>query len=178
MAELITVARPYAEAVFRLAKEANALPAWSDALAVLAVAARDPLAAEFAANPRFGAKQVQALLIELLGARATEPVTSFLAVLLENRRFVLLPLIAELFEQYKATEEGSVEAQIESAFELTSEQLADLTQMLAERCKRRVTATVSVVPELIGGVRMTIGDDVIDASVRGKLASLSAALTS
>lgn len=178
MAELITVARPYAEAVFRLAKEANALPAWSDALAVLAAAARDPLAAEFAANPKFGAQSVQALLIDILGAKATEPVKNFLAVLLDNRRFKLLPLIAEQFEQYKAAEEGSVEARIESAFELTPDQVAQLTQMLSERFKRRVTAAVSVDPELIGGVRMTIGDDVIDASVRGKLASLSAALTS
>ncbi|MBV8465389.1 MAG: F0F1 ATP synthase subunit delta [Burkholderiales bacterium] len=178
MAELITVARPYAEAVFRLAKETNSLPAWSEALAVLAAAAQDPLAVEFAANPKFSTSQVQSLLIDLLGARATQPVSNFVATVLVNRRFVALPLVAELFEQLKAAEEGTVNAHIESAFALTQAQVDEIKSILAARTKRKVEATVSVDPELIGGVRMTIGDDVIDASVRGKLASLAARLTS
>jgi F-type H+-transporting ATPase subunit delta len=178
MAELITVARPYAEAVFRIAKETNSLPAWSEALAILAVAAHDPLAVEFAANPKFSASQVQSLLTDLLGARATETVSSFIAAVLENRRFILLPLIAELFEKLKAAEDGVVNAHIESAFALTPAQLDEIKSILAARTHRRIETTVSVDPELIGGVRMTIGDDVIDASVRGKLASLAARLTS
>ncbi|QNM96609.1 F0F1 ATP synthase subunit delta [Chitinimonas koreensis] len=178
MAELITVARPYAEAVFRLAQETNSLPAWSDALAVLAAAAQDPLAVEFAANPKFSASQVQTLLTELLGARATPEVSNFVAAVLESRRFVLLPKIAELFEQLKAAVEGSVTAHIETAFELTPAQLDEIKSTLAARFGKKIDTAVSVDPELIGGVRMTVGDDVIDASVRGKLAALSARLTS
>ncbi|MBV1774624.1 F0F1 ATP synthase subunit delta [Burkholderiaceae bacterium DAT-1] len=178
MAELITVARPYAEAVFRLAQEANSLSAWSDALAILATAAQDPLAAEFAANPKFEASQVQSLLVELLGDKATASVVTFIATVLENRRFAALPKIAEVFELLKAQAEGSVDVVIESAFELNADQVNDLTAILAERYKRRITPTVTVNADLIGGVRMTVGDDVIDASVRGKLASLSARLTS
>lgn len=178
MAELITVARPYAEAVFRLAKETNSLPAWSEALAVLASAAQDPLAVEFAANPKFSASQVQALLTDLLDARANAQVGNFLAAVLESRRFVLLRHIADLFEQLKAAEEGSVTAHIESAFELSGAQVEEIKAILAKRVGKKVDTTVSVDAELIGGVRMTIGDDVIDASVRGKLAALSVRLTS
>ncbi|MGQ5522764.1 F0F1 ATP synthase subunit delta [Chitinimonas sp. PSY-7] len=176
MAELITVARPYAEAVFRLAKEANSLPAWSEVLAMLAAAAQDPTAAEFAANPKFSASQVQALLTELLGARATPHVSNFIATVLESRRFALLPYIAELFEQLKASAEGSVTAHIESAFELNAAQLDEIKSILAARSGKKVETIVSTNPDLIGGVRMTVGDDVIDASVRGKLAALSARL--
>jgi F-type H+-transporting ATPase subunit delta len=176
MAELITVARPYAEAVFRLAKETNSLPAWSEALAVLAAAAKDPLAVEFAANPKFSASQVQTLLTDLLGARANQQVSNFVATVLESHRFTLLPYIAELFEQLKAAQEGSVTAHIESAFELTAAQVEEIKSILAKRFGKKVDTEVSVDAELIGGVRMTIGDDVIDASVRGKLAALSARL--
>jgi len=178
MAELITVARPYAEAAFRLAKETNSLSGWSDALAVLSAAAKDPQAAEFAANPKFSASQVQALLIDLLGARATPHVSNFIAAVLESNRFVLLPYIAELFEQLKAIEESTVTAHIESAFDMTAAQVEELKSSLEKRFSRKVETSVSVEPELIGGVRVTIGDDVIDASVRGKLAALSARLTS
>ncbi|QDQ27059.1 F0F1 ATP synthase subunit delta [Chitinimonas arctica] len=177
MAELTTVARPYAEAAFRLAKETNSLPAWSEALAVLAVAAKDPLAVEFATNPKFSASQVHALLIDLLGARANQLISNFVAAVLENRRFILLPLVAEQFEHLKAAEDGVVKAHIESAFALDAAQLEQLKSLLASRVSSKIETTVSVDPELIGGVRMTIGDDVIDASVRGKLAALSASLS-
>ncbi|WP_269531727.1 F0F1 ATP synthase subunit delta [Chitinimonas sp. BJYL2] len=178
MAELITVARPYAEAVFRLAKETNSLSAWSDALAILAAAGREPQAVAFATNPKFSVSQVQAFLTDLLGARATSHVGNFVATVLESRRFALLPHIADLFEQLKAAEEGSVTAHIESAFALDAAQVAELTAMLANRVGKKVEAVVSVDAELIGGVRMVVGDDVIDASVRGKLAALSARLAS
>lgn len=176
MAELTTVARPYAEAVFRLAKETNSMPAWSDALAVLAVAAQDPLAVEFAANPKFSATQVRTLLVDLLGGSVSEQLGNFVSAVLDNRRFVLLPLIAQQFELLKASEEGVVEAQIETAFELNAAQLDELKSLLATKFSKKIETTVRVNQELIGGVRMTIGDDVIDASVRGKLAALSASL--
>jgi len=178
MAELTTVARPYAEAVFRLAKEARTVAAWSDALAVLAAVANDEGAAALAADPKFQAQQVKNLLVDILGSLANAEGKNFITVLLDNRRFNLLPKIAELFELLKAAEEGAVEAHIETAFIISLAQIDELTAILTKRFNRTVTAKVTVAPELIGGVRMTIGDDVIDASVRGKLASLSASLTS
>jgi F-type H+-transporting ATPase subunit delta len=176
MAELTTVARPYAEAAFRRAKETAALDTWSSALAVLAAAGQEPSAIAFAANPKASVGQLEAVLLELLGALATAEVRNFVTVVLENRRFALLPKIAELFEQLKAAEQGSVHAHIESAFELDAEQLEALKSSLASRYGKRITTSVAVRPELIGGVRMLVGDDVIDASVRGKLAALSARL--
>jgi len=152
--------------------------AWSDALAVMATVAQDPQALAFAANPKFEAQQVQALIADILGAKATAEVGNFIATVLENRRFALLPTIAEMFALLRAAEEGAVEAHIETAYALSDIEVGELTAALTARFKRTVTAKVSLTPELIGGVRMTVGDDVIDASVRGKLASLTASLTS
>jgi F-type H+-transporting ATPase subunit delta len=178
MAELTTVARPYAEAVFRLAKDTNGKEFWSEVLSILSATALDTEAAAYVANPRFATQQVRAVLADILGSRATPEVANFVGTILDNRRFTLLPKIAELFELMKAAEEGSVEAQIDSAFELAAEQLDELKAILSVKFKRNVTAHVRIEPELIGGVRITIGDDVVDASVRGKLASLTASLTS
>lgn len=176
MAEIITVARPYAEAAFRAARETQSLQAWSEALAVLASVAQDEAAQQFASNPRVSAEQVQTLLVEVLGAKATDPIKNFVAAVLENRRFVAIAKIAELFEQLKAAEESTVEANIESAFEMDAAQLNELVASLEARFKRKVAARVTQNADLIGGVKITIGDDVIDASVRGKLGALATSL--
>lgn len=178
MAELTTVARPYAEALYRLAKESGSVNAWSETLALLSLVAEDGLAAQFVANPRFSAQQVHGFLGEMLGDLRSTHVDNFIVTLVQNRRFALLPRIAHLFEALKSEDEGAVEAHIESAFELLAEQLDQLTATLAQRFKRSISAKVTVSPALIGGVRMTVGDDVIDASVRGKLAAMTASLTS
>lgn len=177
MAELITVARPYAEASFRLARETGTLAAWSEALAVLSLVAQDPQAVALAHHPKFSLAQIQALLADILGPRATPQVGNFIAVVLESRRFALLPHVSELFEAMKAAEEGAVKAEIETAFPLDDSQLESLRTLMQTRLGRKVETTVRVEPELIGGVRMLIGDDVIDASVRGKLAAMSVSLS-
>jgi F-type H+-transporting ATPase subunit delta len=178
MAELITVARPYAEAVFRLAKESNTLSLWSDVLGNLALIANDPTVLDVVANPKCSAVQVQELLVGLLGADANAEVKNFLAAVLENRRFATLPAVSALFEQLKAADEGVAQAHIESAFAMTDAQLAELTATLTQQLKRKISADVSVNPELIGGVKVTIGDLVIDASVSGKLTALATSLKS
>ncbi|WP_047391042.1 F0F1 ATP synthase subunit delta [Chitinibacter sp. ZOR0017] len=178
MAELITVARPYAEAVFRLAKESNTLAQWSDILAKLASIASNDDALAVVANPKCSAAQVQELLAGLLGGEASAEVNNFLATVLENRRFTTLPAVAALFEELKAADEGVAQAHIESAFAVTDAQLAELTATLTQQLKRKVTADVGVNPDLIGGVKVTIGDLVIDASVRGKLTALATSLKS
>lgn len=178
MAELITVARPYAEAVFRLAKESNTLSQWSDVLANLAVIAESQAVLDVVANPKCSVDQVQELLVGLLGADANAEVKNFLAAVLENRRFATLPAVSALFEQLKAADEGVAQAHIESAFAMTDAQLAELTATLTQQLNRKISADVSVNPELIGGVKITIGDLVIDASVSGKLTVLATSLKS
>ncbi|MBM3116370.1 F0F1 ATP synthase subunit delta [Jeongeupia naejangsanensis] len=178
MAELITVARPYAEAVFRLAKDAGTLGQWSDVLGTLSLIAQDPLADNVVANPKYSAAQVQQLLAGLLGGNVSDEVNNFVAVVLENRRFTALPQISALFETYKAAEEGEVEADIVSAFPLEDAQVAELKTALANHLQRKVAAQVSVNPDLIGGVKVTVGDVVIDASVAGKLSALATSLKS
>jgi F-type H+-transporting ATPase subunit delta len=178
MAELITVARPYAEAVFRLAKQESKLGPWSEALANLAVIAKNQTAEDVVANPKYSAQQVQQLLVSLLGGNVGPEVQNFIAVVLENRRFTALPQIAEVFESLKTAEEGEVTAEIASAFPLSAAQLGELTATLSAELKRRVDAAVTVAPELIGGVTVKVGDLVIDASVRGKLTALATSLKS
>ncbi len=178
MAELITVARPYAEAVFRLAKDSNTLIQWSDVLGNLALIAENQAVLDVVANPKCSADQVQELLVELLGTDANAEVKNFLAAVLENRRFATLPAMSALFEQLKSADEGVAQAHIESAFAMTDAQLAELTATLTQQLKRKISADVSINPELIGGVKVTIGDLVIDASVSGKLATLATSLKS
>jgi F-type H+-transporting ATPase subunit delta len=178
MAELITVARPYAEAVFRLGKESGKLDQWSEVLAKLGVIADDKLAQTVASDPRYSAAQVQQLLVELLGAGVSDEVKNFVTLIIENGRFTVLPAIRDLYESYKAAEAGEVEAQIESAFPLNAAQVEELKTSLAQHFKRKVTATTSTNPELIGGVKVTVGDVVIDASIAGKLSELATSLKS
>ncbi|SFN62280.1 F-type H+-transporting ATPase subunit delta [Formivibrio citricus] len=176
MAELTTVARPYAEAVFRLAKESGSLDAWSESLAKLALIAGNKEAQAVVADPQFSVAQTKALLLELLGKDVMPEVSNFISTILENRRFLVLSSIATLFEELKAASEGQVDALIESAYALTDAQLADLTTTLSRQLNRKVNASVTVDSALIGGVKVTVGDLVVDASVRGKLSALAASL--
>ncbi|UXY15782.1 F0F1 ATP synthase subunit delta [Chitiniphilus purpureus] len=178
MAELITVARPYAEAVFRLAKETGRLGQWSQTLAALATVARNETATAVVADPKYSTTQLQQLLVGLLGGNVGPEVENFIAVVLENRRFTALPDVADLFESLKAAEEGEVKAEIASAFPLNDAQIAQLKALLADELKRKVETEVTVDPDLIGGVTVTVGDLVIDASVRGKLTALATSLKS
>ena len=178
MAELTTIARPYAEALFRLARETGSLTAWLETLTKLASIAENPEAQEVVANPRYTVEQKQALLLELLGGESCPEVVNFVAMVLQNRRFVALPTVALMFEELKAASEGQVEAHVETAFALTDAQLNELTAALSQQFNRKVHAEVSVNPALIGGAKVTVGDLVVDASVRGKLSALAASLKS
>jgi F-type H+-transporting ATPase subunit delta len=175
MAETVTIARPYAEAAFRAAKEKGALGAWSDRLQRLALIAQDAEMAKVIGNPKLSAEQVAQLFISL--ADDNDAVLgNFIRVLAENERLALLPEIAELFEANKAAEEGVKEARIETAFPLSEADLKALVPQLETHFKTRLTPTVVVDAELIGGIRVAVGDQVLDASVRGKLGTLATAL--
>lgn len=178
MAEIVTVARPYAEGLFRLAKESNAFAKWSDVLNVLAAVVVHDDIKEVVTNPKFSASQVKSLLSDLLGDKVDDQVKNLITTLQENGRLILLPEIAAQFEQLKSALNSTVEARIVSAFPLEGAQLQGLVAKLETRFKQKVDAQVSVDPSLMGGVRIEIGDEVIDASVRGKLQAMAFRLKS
>lgn len=175
MAESLTIARPYAEAAFKLASENGALPAWSDALTRLAAVASSPAARELVGNPKLSLGQVASLVADTAGQLSPEQ-NNFVRVLAENERLGVLPEIAGHFETLRNAHEGVLDAQISSAFPLSETQLAEIIGTLESKYGRKVKAGVSIDPDLIGGVSIRIGDEVLDASVRGKLAQLAGAL--
>ena len=176
MAEPITIARPYAEAVFRLADGTGKLADWSAMLAALAQVSDDERVRAAMSDPNLPAAKVAGLFISILAGRLTAECENFVRVLADNHRLALLGEIRTQYEALKNEREGTVEADIQSAFELDAAQLADLTARLEKHTGRKVRAHVSVDKELIGGVRVAIGDQVIDASVRAQLAALQSAL--
>lgn len=177
MSELTTLARPYAEAVGRMAKETNAWTAWSDRLALMRDVTQDEQIADVIAHPTVGQAQLTDLLLAVCGERLGTEGENLLRLLVENKRLPALPEIVRLFEEIRADQEGVLEARIRTAFPLTDAQLATLAARLEARFGRKVTATQEVDPVLIGGVVIHVGDEVLDASVRGKLAELATTLT-
>jgi F-type H+-transporting ATPase subunit delta len=180
MAENLTLARPYAEAAFQLAKSGNALPAWSDALSRLSAVAARPEMEECIGNPRLSADELTRLCLEVAGAKAAAGMSAdqqnFVRVLADNDRLIVLPEISALFEELKLGHEGVKQAEITSAFALDEATLKTLVANLERKFGCRIQATVKVDAELIGGVRIAVGDEVVDASVRGKLAAMATAL--
>ena len=175
MAESLTIARPYAEAAFRLARDLGALPSWSDALARLAAVASNDVARDLIGTPQLSVSQVATLIADAAGQLTPEQ-SNFVHVLADNERLSVLPEIASHFEGLRNEFEGVVDAQISSAFPLSEAQVGDIVDTLRNKYGRQVKTTVSIDPELIGGVSIRIGDEVMDASVRGKLAQLADAL--
>lgn len=175
MAESLTIARPYAEAAFKLARELGQLPSWSDALSRLATVAGTDVARELVGNPGLSDDRLAGLLADAAGELSPEQ-RNFVQVLASNERFPVMAEIAAQFESLRHAHEGVLEAQVSSAYPLTDEQLGEIVATLEGRFGRKVQATVAVEPELIGGVSIRIGDEVMDASVRGKLAKLAGAL--
>jgi F-type H+-transporting ATPase subunit delta len=175
MAEVSTLARPYAEAVFRLAREKNALADWSGRLATLAAIVSDARMQAVIADPGTSASRAA----ELIGSIADtgEAGGSLLTVLAGNDRLTLLPEIAAQYEVLRAEAEGKLEATIVSALALSDAQTAEVIAALKRKFGRDVEATVQVDPGLIGGAVITVGDQVIDGSVKGRLLKMAAALT-
>jgi F-type H+-transporting ATPase subunit delta len=176
MSELSTLARPYAEAVFRLAQGENDLAGWSARVQSLALIVADAQVARLIADPAVASERVADLIIEVAGADLGEHGANFIKVLSENDRLPLLPEISGQFETLKASAEGTLEATITSAQELTQAQIDDLVAGLKAKFNRAVNVQVAVNAELIGGAVIAIGDQVIDGSVKGRLQRMSFAL--
>ena len=176
MAENTTIARPYAEAAFAIADAGGALAQWAEALEVMAQAAAHPEVLAAIGNPLFTGEQLYGLFASVTGDALTADVQKFVRLLIENGRLPLLPEIRDLFQELKNEREGVVDAQIGTAFELDASQTADLIGYLERRFKRKVNPVVSVDKALIGGVRVRVGDEVIDGTVRAQLATMAVAL--
>jgi len=174
--ERATLARPYAEAVGKLAAESKAWDHWSERLALLALVAGDEQIQALAGNPGIAAGRVAEVILAVCGDKLGAEGGNLASLLVENKRLALLPEIVALFEAFKAAQEGELTAHVTSPYELTSEQLAGLVARLEAKLGRKVTATQSLDAELIGGVVIQVGDEVMDSSVRGGLESLAVTL--
>ena len=176
MAENVTIARPYAEAAFQLASAGNALGPWSEALDQLSAIATDTQMRDCITDPKLQPEQLAGLFLDVAGTGLTAEQQNYVRVLVDNERLQVLPEIRDLFVALKNEHEGVKEASIASAFPMDDSTLKTLVADLEARFKAKLNVTVSVDPELIGGVKIAVGDEVIDASVRGKLANMAAAL--
>ena len=173
MAENVTIARPYAEAVYRLAKQNNVLGKWSEMLQFASAVAADPQMLGLINNPKITRQQLETLFLSLTEKQLDDQGKNLITLLLENGRLSLLQDIAEAFERLKAEQEGMVEAKVTSAFPMSEIQLNELVKILENRFGRKIEASVVIDPELIGGVNVEIGDQVFDTSVRGKLQAMA-----
>lgn len=178
MAEAVTVARPYADAVYKLAVAKNALAEWSEMLRKATEITTNENVKALIGNPIVSSRQLSEILLEIGKKQFNEDGRKFLHILAENGRIGLLPQIQFLFEQLKAQHDGVLEANIVSAFEISGSQLKKMIGALELKFKRKVEAKVQIDPGLIGGVIVEIGDEIYDASVRGKLEAMANALKS
>ncbi|MBY4946535.1 F0F1 ATP synthase subunit delta [Cupriavidus respiraculi] len=179
MAETATIARPYAEALFRIASETNAgnLGAWSELVSEMGQVAANPDMKALADDPNVPGDKLVQLFLSVLKSPVNDEAKRFVTLLVENNRLTVLPEIAEQFHALKNAREGSADVEITSAFPMEGATLTDLVAVLERKFGRKLVPTVAVDPSLIGGVRVKVGDEVLDTSVRARLAAMQATLT-
>ncbi|NIP73911.1 MAG: F0F1 ATP synthase subunit delta [Gammaproteobacteria bacterium] len=177
MAELTTIARPYAQAAFKRASETGRLAEWTEMLAYAAAVAEDETVARLASSPRVDKQRFAELFIDICGEHLDEEGRNLIKTLAENRRLAVLPKIAEVYEAYRAEAEKSLQAQIITALPVDEEQVGKVAKALQARLGREVRLTATTDGSLIGGAVVRAGDMVIDGSVRGRLAKLASALS-
>ena len=169
MAELLTLARPYAKAAFAFASEQGATDNWSNALQVLSSAVQDEAFSAYLNRPELTPAEQVSIFAKVLGENQTQAVSNFLMLLADNARLALLPEIEAEYELLKSQNNNTVDVVIESAFPLTSVQEQLLVHALEKRFEAAVNVSVEVKPELIAGVVIRAGDQVIDDSALSKL---------
>lgn len=175
MAELATVARPYANALF--GANTDALEVTNEWLQNVAGLAALPEVQSFVGNPNVGESQVLELFQKGLATALPEKGEQFLRLLVKNKRVAALPEIAEQFKVLKNNAAGAAEALVTSAFEMTADQRKELAETLEKRFGKKLTLKVEVDKSLIGGVRVQVGDEVLDTSVQARLSHLKRSIT-
>ncbi|MGH8558439.1 MAG: F0F1 ATP synthase subunit delta [Methylococcales bacterium] len=178
MTELATLARPYAEAVFKCAKQTGTAQQWSDNLKFLAIAMEERMLASAAANPGVAKSWVVDFLLDIGDGYLSREGGNFVRLLVENKRLNLISRIQSLFEAYRAADEGFIETELRTAFPLNKDAEKQLAKTLEKLLKRKVLFKIEEDKSLIGGVVIRAGDTVIDASVSGQLQKLAKKLYS
>ncbi len=178
MAELTTLARPYAKAAFESADAAGDLQKWSDMLALAAAVAQQDGMIKVLVAPGLTADQKAQAFVDVCGEDLDNRAVNLIRTLADNQRLALLPQIQQLFEQHKAQREQSVDVVVTTAYELSGELQDKLAKALSAKLNRVVTLSASVDKSLLGGALIRAGDTVIDGSVRGRLAKLAEAMNS
>ncbi len=176
MSDSSSIARPYAQAVFDLAKETGRFEEWSQHLALLTEVAEHPDFMALVGDPRIAREQVLDVVMEITGDQLDDQARNFVKILSHYRRLPALSQITRQYEQLRAEDEGIVEAELEAAYELNAEQQAQLTEALQSRLGRRVRLTSQVNEDLVGGAVVRAGDWVIDGSIRARLDKLASSL--
>ena len=177
MAELSNIARPYARAVFELAKDGADYSVWSEQLDMLAAVAVDPNVVGLFNNPRVSRHELALVFTDVCGDRLDENVKNLVRLLAQNRRLHALPAIAEQYEHLRAEAEQTVQAELESALPVSDTQQQRIVEALSQRMGRRVELTVKTNEELLGGAVVRAGDLVIDGSIRARLEKLATAIS-
>ena len=176
MAELATIARPYAEALFKTAgADLVGTSAWLDELAAIA---SNVQLQQYAANPSVTSKQTFDVVCGVVKTKLSVAAENFLRAVIDNGRLGALPEIASQFRTLKNAKSGSSDAVVYSAFSLDAAALADLATTLEKRFGKKLNLKVELLPELIGGVRVVVGDEVLDTSVKARLEQMKSALIS
>jgi F-type H+-transporting ATPase subunit delta len=179
MAEIATIARPYAEALMKASAGGDAAALAAEVSALAQVAA-DPTMRQFADDPKAESSQVLDVLVAIAktpaGASPGDAAKNLVRIVIENGRLAALPEIAHQFQALLDAKSGTSQATVESAFPIDASQLADVQAAMQRRFGRKLDMNVVVKPELIGGVRVIVGDEVLDTSIRARLEQMKAAL--
>ena len=178
MAELSTLARPYARAAFEYARDNNALTEWQSQLATASAVTQDPAMDGVLNNPSLTADEQANTLIEVCGDAVGTAAQNFIRILASNKRLALLPQIHAQFAQFKANQEKAVDVEVISAFDLDNAISERLAQVLGSKLERDVNVSTTTDSDLLGGVLIRAGDMVINGSVRGRLNKLAEAMNS
>lgn len=175
MAELATIARPYAEALFQsFSSEATQASKWLEDLADIA---SDAALLRFADSPKVSSEEVFDVIQGVMEIAMPQGARNFLQLLIENRRLAVLPEIVNQFRVLNNARAGSADAVVYSAFDIDTTALADLRGLLEKRFDRQLNLSVQLTPELIGGIRVAVGDEVLDTSILARLEQMKVALT-
>lgn len=177
MSNYSTTARPYAKAAFQFAQDNNAFDVWSHSLQALAIAAEDDLAQSVFSNPKMSKAQRAEIFLEALGGKADAKVSNFVNLLATYDRLSALPEISAQFEVLKAEVESVVEGTLYSAKEVDAKQEKAIIDALSKRLNKTVKLHTEIDESLIGGVKIKVGDLVIDGSMRARLDKMASALT-
>ncbi len=176
MAELATIARPYANAIFELAKSEASLDQWSRMLAVLDGTAQNETVALLLDSPDLPSSAKAFRLAEVCGDELDDRGKKFLQSLADHDRLSLVGEIRGQFEELRAEEQKSLEVEVISAYALSDAQGDALKQALHRKFDKDISIETRVDQSLIGGAVIRAGDMVIDGSVRGKLNKLAETL--